>query len=168
MKALSVKQPWSSLIATGHKKIEVRTWTTKYRGPVLICSSLKSDRFVIERMKAAGRGRLSARDILMVSFDALPLGQALAVVNLTDCRPMTQEDESSAWVPFKDGLWAWVLEDVQPLKPFAVKGRLGLWNYQGECCDCRDVFKGRDEGCVNWFCSRDSGWYPADSLWCAT
>jgi|688.fasta_scaffold494623_2 hypothetical protein len=34
--ALSVKQPWAALIAAGLKTIEVRTWATRLRGPVLI------------------------------------------------------------------------------------------------------------------------------------
>ena len=37
MKALVVKEPWASLIVTGKKKIEYRTWITRYRGPLLIC-----------------------------------------------------------------------------------------------------------------------------------
>lgn len=39
MKALNVKQPWAWLIASGKKTIETRTWSTKYRGPILIVSS---------------------------------------------------------------------------------------------------------------------------------
>ena len=36
MKAISIKQPWASLIAHGIKDIENRTWRTNYRGRVLI------------------------------------------------------------------------------------------------------------------------------------
>lgn len=35
-KAISIKQPWSFLIASGIKDIENRTWKTKFRGRVLI------------------------------------------------------------------------------------------------------------------------------------
>ena len=41
MKAVSVKQPWASLIAEGNKTIETRTWPTNYRGDLLICASKK-------------------------------------------------------------------------------------------------------------------------------
>jgi ASCH domain len=34
--ALSVKQPWAALIVAGVKSVEVRTWGTSRRGPVLI------------------------------------------------------------------------------------------------------------------------------------
>ncbi len=36
MKALTVRQPWASLIAAGVKTIETRSWSTKYRGPLAI------------------------------------------------------------------------------------------------------------------------------------
>jgi hypothetical protein len=34
--ALSVRQPWADLIMGGWKPVENRTWTTDYRGPVII------------------------------------------------------------------------------------------------------------------------------------
>jgi len=36
MKALTLWQPWASLIAVGAKRIETRSWSTKYRGPLAI------------------------------------------------------------------------------------------------------------------------------------
>ena len=36
MKILTLKQPWASLIAAGHKKYEFRSWKTNYRGLLLI------------------------------------------------------------------------------------------------------------------------------------
>jgi hypothetical protein len=43
MKALSIMQPWSFLIASGRKDIENRKWHTNYRGPVLIHAGKKYD-----------------------------------------------------------------------------------------------------------------------------
>lgn len=42
MKALSIKQPWASLIAHGIKDIENRTWRTNFRGKIYIHASSKS------------------------------------------------------------------------------------------------------------------------------
>lgn len=36
MKALTIRQPWASLIALGVKTIETRSWSTSYRGPLAI------------------------------------------------------------------------------------------------------------------------------------
>ncbi|WP_339889815.1 ASCH domain-containing protein [uncultured Flavobacterium sp.] len=41
MKALSIKQPWASLIAHGIKDIENRTWKTHFRGRIYIHASAK-------------------------------------------------------------------------------------------------------------------------------
>ena len=36
MKALTIKQPWATLIIQGDKRFEFRSWQTKYRGELLI------------------------------------------------------------------------------------------------------------------------------------
>lgn len=33
---------------------------------------------------------------------------------------------------YSPGLYAWILKDVRTIKPIPVKGRLSLWNYDGE------------------------------------
>lgn len=104
MKALSIKQPWANMIASGEKTIETRTWSTDYRGPLLIVSS-KTPR--IE-----------------------PAGYALAVAKLIDCRPMTKDDEDEACCEIYAKAHAWVLTNVRRIKPFAVKGQLGLYEVE--------------------------------------
>ena len=37
--ALSVRSPWATQIARGEKTTEYRSWSTSYRGPLLICVS---------------------------------------------------------------------------------------------------------------------------------
>lgn len=39
MRSLTLHQPWASLIAVGAKTIETRSWSTTYRGPILIHAS---------------------------------------------------------------------------------------------------------------------------------
>lgn len=41
MKALTIWQPWASLIACGAKQYETRSWATKYRGPIAIHAAIK-------------------------------------------------------------------------------------------------------------------------------
>lgn len=104
MIAISVKQPWASMIARGEKTIETRTWKTEYRGDLLIVSSRSP------------------------VIPGLPAGQALCIINLTDCRPMTRADETEARCKLYPGAWSWVLEDVRPVRPFPVRGKLGLYH----------------------------------------
>jgi hypothetical protein len=62
--ALSVKQPWASMITAGRKTIEVRSWSTHYRGPLLIVASKRP----VEFDPVSGR--------------KLPVGVALAIVDV--------------------------------------------------------------------------------------
>lgn len=43
MKALTIRQPWASLIAHGVKTIETRSWRTHYRGPIAIHAGATAD-----------------------------------------------------------------------------------------------------------------------------
>lgn len=44
MKALSIMQPWASMIVFGFKPVENRTWSTGHRGPTLIHAGKKVDK----------------------------------------------------------------------------------------------------------------------------
>lgn len=79
MKALSIKQPWASLVVAGHKTVECRTWKTSYRGPLLICSS---------------KGDFEINDGLIA-----PGGMGLGVVELVDVLPMTKADLEQSFLP---------------------------------------------------------------------
>lgn len=41
MKAITIWQPWASLLACGAKKYETRSWKTDYRGPIAIHAAKK-------------------------------------------------------------------------------------------------------------------------------
>lgn len=49
MKAITIKQPFASLIASGIKAYEFRTWKTTYRGEVLILAGKSVDESAMER-----------------------------------------------------------------------------------------------------------------------
>ena len=103
IKAISLHQPWASWIAEGKKTIETRMWPTRYRGPLLIVSTRSP--------KVAG----------------YPLGKALCIVQLVNCRPMTKADEDAAMCNWEPGRYAWELADIQPIEHFAVRGSQGFY-----------------------------------------
>ena len=102
MKALSVKQPWANMIASGAKTIETRTWATPYRGRLLIISSK--------------------------SPNIPPPGYVVAVAVLRDCRPMTRQDERAACCRVYPGAQAWVLAEIRRIEPVPVRGALGVFD----------------------------------------
>ena len=105
MKALSIHPEYAMNIIKGLKKVEVRSWTTKYRGDMLICASAKQ-----------GKGLISSH--------------ALGVVTLEDVVPMQRGHARDAMVsPYEDwrGYYAWILKNPRPIVPFPMKGKLSLW-----------------------------------------
>ncbi|MEC9372820.1 MAG: hypothetical protein VYC34_03215 [Planctomycetota bacterium] len=92
--AMTVPQPRANDIAGGRSSIEIRHWSTDYRGPLIIASA---------RAPATGSG---------------PFGCAVAIAELTDCRPYRNTDEdhlASGGVPWNPAHTAFVLNRVRRL-----------------------------------------------------
>jgi hypothetical protein len=98
MRAISLWQPWASLIPLGAKKIETRSWSTKYRGPLLIHAAKRwtLDQEVLLSVwnfqSALGPlvGKpmdLTAHSWPGVRKDNLPFGAIIGLVDLVDCVP---------------------------------------------------------------------------------
>ena len=81
--ALSVKQPWATLIVSGIKKIEIRQWSTTIRGPVFIhAAKIPDDR-------PAGWQYLSSELLSASSIG----GELVGVAVLEECRAYRTPDE---------------------------------------------------------------------------
>lgn len=106
-KAISLKQPFANLVCEGQKTIETRTWNTKYRGDLVICSSQNPK---IE-----------------------PYGKALCVVEVYNTEPMKKEHEEAACSKLYPRAWAWYLRNVRKIDPpVSVKGKLGIFDLEIE------------------------------------
>jgi hypothetical protein len=102
-KAISLKQPWANLVASGKKTIETRKWSTRYRGDLIICSSQSP------------------------KID--PYGKALCIVELYDIEPMTKKDEKEACIKVYPKAKAWFLRNPRPINPpITIKGSLGIFD----------------------------------------
>lgn len=137
MKALSLWQPWASLIALGLKRIETRSWGTPYRGLIAIHAAkrwTREEREFLEDLAEDFPGRIPAE------LAKPPLGAVVCVACLADCRRMDSRwcagltDLERAVGAHLPGRYAWVLEDVRPLAtPYPLRGYQALWDLaQGE------------------------------------
>lgn len=104
MKALTLTQPWATLVAIGAKRIETRSWSTSYRGPLAIHAAkglgpVGGKRGLMEQcaiepfntvLKAAGERHYAQHTSLraMAEHPFMPLGMIVAVCNLYDCVPV--------------------------------------------------------------------------------
>jgi len=141
MKAISLWQPWATLIAMGAKKIETRSWPTSYRGWIAIHAAkrkVKSELIELARDEnyIAALG-LKPSETYPV-FNELPLGALVAVARLVDCKPVEQLQPSMAlggeyWLGnYSAGRFGWMLEDVIALESIPYKGEQGLFTVPNE------------------------------------
>jgi hypothetical protein len=85
MKAISLTQPWATLVAIGAKRIETRSWATKYRGPIAIHAAKGFPAWCRDLCDTPPfRGVLRAR---YLGASDLPLGAVLAITDIIDCLP---------------------------------------------------------------------------------
>jgi len=137
VRALTLTQPWATLVAIGAKSWETRSWTTGYRGPLAIHASRSLPlraRVLCDTEPFAGA--LAAAGYR--SAAELPLGACVAVANLSDVRPTSSvlswpvadlQIHEVAFGNYEPGRWMWRLSDVAELKrPIPCKGALGLWS----------------------------------------
>ncbi|MBQ3636476.1 MAG: hypothetical protein II951_12815 [Bacteroidales bacterium] len=112
MKALSVTQPWASLVIAGVRNIIGKPYTTDYRGTVLIVANsqtkeLDSD----EEYPAEWDMRISyaIETGSVESYDKMPLGAVLGYATLVDVIESSDEEPINIW---DDGLqYQWKLEN---------------------------------------------------------
>ena len=126
MKAISIKEPFASLIASGVKKIETRSWKTNYRGELFIHAS----KIPVQTL----------RDNILkdVTKDMnLNCGNIICKCNLVDCVYMDKKFiENIKQNPieysvgeYKIGRYAWILEDIELIVPIPINGKLNVWNF---------------------------------------
>lgn len=145
MKAISLWQPWASLMAVGAKFNETRSWPTSYRGPLAICSAKCPGEigdiqayWLWFHRGALGPSCGNVREL----FNELPRGFVLCVVDLDDCvptqafhgaTPMKCGHMESELGDYSLGRFAWMTRNLRRLKePVPVVGRQGLWNLPPE------------------------------------
>jgi activating signal cointegrator 1 len=133
MKAITLTQPWATLVAIGAKKIETRGWKTPYRGPLAIHAAKAIPAAVREVLVLDRAFARAVETALQCDPWNLPRGVVLATCRLADCEPTESMLE---WISHKErtfgdyrpGRFGFVLEDVTALaEPIPAVGCLGLW-----------------------------------------
>ena len=144
MKAITIKQPWATLIAVGEKKFETRSWKTAHRGQLAIHAGKSIDKDAYEEFEDVLKrhGYNSIKD--------LPTGVVLATVDLIECHQVIEDkfpimyqaktDKGATihkteylYGDFSKGRYGWELMNVQVFDtPVVAKGQLSLWNWEEE------------------------------------
>lgn len=129
--ALSIKQPFASLVTYGMKQLEIRSRRTQIRGRVIICASQKP---FVDGMfhPETGRYMHSALEYVNEIGELVSYGRAVGMVDIVGCRPMQQSDEQNALIRYRPDMWAWELDNPVEIEPFEVCGQLGFFRIPAE------------------------------------
>lgn len=114
MNLLSIKQPYADLIKNGEKIYEIRSWTTKYRGPILICSSKRPND--IENIKEYGK--------------------TICIVDLLDVVKFNRCHEKGACIEYKENHYAWHFKLNRIVKNVDVIGKMGFFKNEEVLLKC--------------------------------
>jgi hypothetical protein len=131
--AITLYQPWASLIAKGCKQYETRDWPTSYRGLIAIHAG----------RKPKGKQELREHDKVLASFKDLlnedcPYSAVVAIAELTDVILMTEEFINQQCPTelrcgdWKIGRYAFKLENIRAISPIPAVGKQGLWKWNQE------------------------------------
>lgn len=116
--ALSINQPWASLIAFGLKDIENRDWATSFRGEFLIHAGLKRDKDTQDDVDAG------IHPITGSALDAIPAscerGGIIGVAEIVDCVSASTSD----WFV---GRYGFVIRNARPITLMPCVGALGFF-----------------------------------------
>jgi hypothetical protein len=82
---LSVRQPWAWLIVNGHKPVENRSWSTGFRGRLLIHAGKTLDESYLEEVQASLRMEFGEAAPVLPPIDQLERGGVVGEVVMTDC-----------------------------------------------------------------------------------
>lgn len=142
MKALTLWQPWATLVAMGEKQFETRCWETKYRGELAIHAAAK----IPPRYLGASRYNPNfisemadvldiRRDSVVAKIDFLPRAAVLCIIRLVHIEPTTRLrdvlcERELTFGNYEDGRYAWTLELLETFdEPIPAKGNRMLWNW---------------------------------------
>lgn len=141
MKALSLTQPWASLVAVGAKRYETRSWYTGHRGRIAIAAAKGFPGHCRELVSTApfaaalsGAGYRALADVMAECGSIVAVATIVACVrvdgglprDLSGLPPPAEHEESFG--DYTAGRFAWALADVRRLtRPVPAKGALGLW-----------------------------------------
>jgi hypothetical protein len=141
MKAITIWQPYATLIMLGLKRYETRHWSTSYRGPLIIHAAKRWDddrEFDCARVANLLRDHLAfspqsltdAQRKLMYTATNETLGKALGVVDLKSCEAMLDggSEFENGVGSFGEGRFGWECSAPQLFEePIRHQGQQGLW-----------------------------------------
>lgn len=129
MRALSVRQPWAWLIVNGHKPIENRDWSTKYRGEFLVHASKTCARKYYLEVAAHV---LNEFGITVPAFETIERGGVVGAAEIIDCLTAADIlDYDASHQCWFTGEYGFLLANARPMPFHPSKGSLSFFDVPG-------------------------------------
>jgi hypothetical protein len=134
MWAITIMQPWATLIASGARKYDIRTWGTHRRGAVLIHAGVTYRDLQRELAMSPAFACLLREHAASRLANEFPRGVLLGTADLTDCLLADQVDPAElALGAFRPGRWAWRFDNARLLpSPIPLRRRQGFFEVPQE------------------------------------
>jgi len=132
MKAVTIYEPWATLIVLGYKQFETRSWSTNWRGELAIHAAVTrkycGEREVTEILERALVPSHQWGRIVKAQRPGYVLGMA-RLVEVFPTERLAVSPQERALGNFEMGRFGWKLTHVAPLlRPIHVRGRQQIWN----------------------------------------
>lgn len=154
MKAITLWQPWASLLACGAKRYETRSWPTSYRGSIAIHAAKQDVTKIVFELPTEVRHAMfeaikPAIPPGRTTIHHVPCGYVIAIAELVGCYEIKKNpydkvryylDETGAAVEIKGNellfgdftpeRYAWKFRNMKMLpEPIPAKGKQKIWEW---------------------------------------
>lgn len=144
-RALSLYEPWASLVTLGAKQYETRSWSTRYRGLVVIHAS--QNREYLHQMFAHTFYEVF-KEVGILQPNQFVLGAAVGVAWLEDVLPVERlwseiGSIEKSFGDYSEGRFAWKF--ARPMRfetPIPIRGAQGLWEWPSHLAALLEVYGG--------------------------
>lgn len=144
MRAITIWQPWASLLMSGRKMYETRSWGTSFRGPIAIHAAKRPVRQTLDSLAA---GQWKEREVILDcikrlfpapgELEQLPVGAIIGTATLARCNLIDWDflpkltPMEMALGDFTPGRYAWEFTDIVAVDPpVPASGMRGLWEWR--------------------------------------
>ena len=141
MKAISLWQPWATLMAAGFKRIETRHWQPRGLKPGQLVAIHAAKRWTADERDICETwpfgdclARAEKRDLWDASKP--PLGAVVAIARFQCAKPTLggfeydrMTDDEYQFGNYSAGRYGWVFSEVRPLRPIPARGMQGIFDW---------------------------------------
>ncbi len=154
MKVISLWQPWATLLASGAKRIETRSWAPRGLKPGQLVAIHAAKRWTAEEQElcqydpAFARALAHATERGLWNLVSPPLGCVVAIARFDKAIPTYQFFKSKGEAPiyrlsedeadfgnYGPNRYGWIFSEVRPLEPIPLRGQQGLFEWTVRGCD---------------------------------